>query len=215
MNIVVISSTDKFHSEINSVVKLFEAGLEVFHIRKPKFGREKMEEYIKLIPKKYHSQIVIHTHHALAKKYKLMGVHLTRKHRKRKWQTSWRIRMMKMRNPKFVVTRSFHKLSDILDEKRKYNYVFLTPIYEGISKKSHSGGFSKRALMKALENSVSPVFGLGGISADKIEDLKQLGFAGAALLGSIWAEDANPIQVFEACEDKALGLKSFASANAE
>ena len=45
MQIIVISSKDKSKSEIPQVIKLFIAGLEVFHLRKPKFSLKRMEDY--------------------------------------------------------------------------------------------------------------------------------------------------------------------------
>ena len=73
MQIIVISSKDKFRSEVSHVVKLFTEGLEVFHLRKPKFSLKRMEEYLDQIPEKYHNKIVIHSFHDLAKKYDLKG----------------------------------------------------------------------------------------------------------------------------------------------
>ena len=46
MRVVVFSSADKSRSEVNDVIRMFENGLECFHLRKPKFRRKELEKYI-------------------------------------------------------------------------------------------------------------------------------------------------------------------------
>ncbi|MGB3464087.1 MAG: hypothetical protein WBA74_02415, partial [Cyclobacteriaceae bacterium] len=83
MKIVVVSSPKDQPDEIVEVIRMFEAGLENFHIRKPRLNRKELTDYIKLFPEKYRDRLVIHSYHGLASGLKLGGIHLSRKHRKR------------------------------------------------------------------------------------------------------------------------------------
>lgn len=196
MKIVVISSPDKFHTEVATINKLFDEGLETFHLRKQKFGLDKLEEYLRLIPTKHHNKIVIHSHHKLAIKYKLKGIHLSKKHRKKGWKTRFRIRRFKWSHPKLIVTRSCHQLADLTQDTYPYDYVFLTPIFDGISKPSHNGGFSERALRSMIPQSPHNVYAMGGIHPDNIQQLKSYGFKGAALLGALWKYDGEKADIY-------------------
>ena len=215
MKVVVMTSPDKLHSEVTIVTKLFKEGLDTLHLRKPKFNREKMEEYLGMIPTMYHNRIIIHSHHRLAIKYKLRGIHLTKRFRKKSLKNSFRIFRLKMKNPKLIFTRSCHQLADLLNDKRNYEYVFLTPIFDGISKRSHSGGFSERAILATIAQSNQTVYALGGVKASNIEKVKSLGFSGAALLGAIWNSDDAPLDAFHDSNHNALGISRTMPQNTE
>ena len=210
MKLVVFSSHDKLHSETKHVVQLFENGLETFHLRKPDFSSKEMFEYINLIPSQYHKYIVLHSHHKLAKKFKLKGLHCSRMHRKKKYNTKFKFFLLKMKHPTLLLTKSCHKIHKIDENSSRYSYVFLSPIYESISKKAHGGLFSERQLSKALTKSEQHVFALGGVDETKFEELKNYGFYGVALLGAIWNTEKSPVDAYTAAQDKidALNLVS-------
>jgi len=184
MKLVVISSPDLLHTEVNTVVNLFRDGLNTFHLRKPKFDRERMEEYLLAIPKEFRSRIVLHSHHSLAIKYKLHGIHLTRKHRQKNWG-GLRLLWMKLRHSRMIVTRTYHRLIDLDNIPKRYAYVFLSPVFESISSGSRKR-YSRSAISKTLSATRTSIYALGGISVDTIPEAKALGFAGAAIHGAMW-----------------------------
>ena len=63
MIVSVITSPDKFTSEIPVVISLFKSGLPVLHLRKSKFSTKKLKEYIELIQYKNEErkQIILHS----------------------------------------------------------------------------------------------------------------------------------------------------------
>lgn len=91
------------------------------------------------------------------------------------------------------------------------DYVFLSPIYSSISKPGHGGEGAAAtfpdadALASALAGSRYPVLALGGVTPDRFSELAELGFAGAALLGSIWAAD-DPLAAWDAARRAAERL---------
>src|SRR5687768_11001782 len=82
MKLIVITSDEDVPNEHEKLVELFEAGMKNLHIRKPKYSLSKMSKYINRIPKEYHGKIIIHSHHILALRFKLKGIHFTENHRK-------------------------------------------------------------------------------------------------------------------------------------
>lgn len=196
MQLIVVSSPKKKDEEIVHVIRMFEAGLERFHLRKPGVSKKYLKEFIEQIPKKYRNRVIIHSNHRYALRYKLGGIHISKKHRKK--ILSLRIKLMwyRMRRPGLIVTRSCHKLGDLTNTKVSYNYVFLSPIYDSISANTLSGGFNKRGLISSMEQSPLKVVAMGGVIPERFQELADLGFYGFAMLGYIWNNN-DPMAAFE------------------
>ena len=193
--IVIISTQKKLDNEIEVLTQLFEAGLSTLHVRKPRFNKKKMKEFIQQIPSKFHNRLVLHSHHELALQFDLQGIHFKSKHRKNKFRTQlkkWRYRRKKAH---LTFTTSFHKLVSLDLYNGKYDYVFLSPIFDSITKKDYQSGFAKYNLKNAIERTKFNVYALGGIDIEKIDKVNDLGFPGVALNGYIWTS-SNPVQAF-------------------
>jgi hypothetical protein len=61
MKLIVISSPTPVPNEHQTINSLFEDGLEIFHIHKPGFSLEEINNFIQQIPSKYHNQIALHS----------------------------------------------------------------------------------------------------------------------------------------------------------
>ncbi len=102
----------------------------------------------------------------------------------------------------------FHSLQELGDHKGKYEYAFLAPIFDSISKAGHKSKFSDRMtrFVKMKPELTSAVHGknimaLGGIDEDKIALVRKIGFAGVAVLGAIW-NSKNPLDKFKRIKAK-------------
>lgn len=203
MKLIVFSSSDRSISEAKEVIEMFELGLEHFHIRKSSFQQNDLIAYLDVIPKEYHKRIVLHSNHHLKKAYKLGGLHLSRTHRKKKYSSKWKFWKFRTFNSGLYVTRTYSKLSTMCDDKRVYRYVFLSPVYDSISKIGHSGNFGNRSIVKYVRLAKSPVIALGGVEIERFQECKELGFEGVALLGSIWNnEKYSPIEAFKKAKEE-------------
>ena len=124
-------------------------------------------------------------------------------------RTWWQIKRIKSNKPNIIITTSFHSLETLTGNKENYEYVFLSPVFDSISKKTHKGKFNDSNLEFVLGNLKKKVIALGGINIEKIEQVMDMGFDGMALLGGIWKSD-NPIAQFikikEECVKKKLSL---------
>lgn len=206
MELVVVSSPRKKDGEIGDVIRMFDAGLERFHLRKPGSSKKYVKEFIEQIPNKYRNRIVIHSNHRYAWKYKLGGIHISKKHRNKLLNLRLKLFWYRLRNPRLVITRSCHKLADLYSERIHYDYVFLSPVFDSISVNTLSGGFNQRGLISALEQSKIRVFAMGGVQPDKFQQIANLGFGGCAVLGYLWNTD-DRIEAFNQCLEKLKALR--------
>jgi len=208
MELVVISSARDEPAETKEVVKMFEAGLEHFHIRKPKYSKIQLIEYIKRFPENYRNRLILHSYHGLADTFKLGGIHLSRSHRRRGKFYQFKLWLKMKMHPDLVVTRSFHKLTGVTADKRIYTYGFLSPVFDSISQSSLSAGFSKRALLILIPQANQPIYAMGGVTVDKLSSLKESGFQGAVLHGVLWEGKRPPHETFTIAKEEADSLKN-------
>lgn len=197
MEIVIFSSPNEVPNEVEEVVRMFDAGLKHFHIRKPRMNKNQLADYIKRFPERFRPRMILHSYHSLAEHYHLGGIHLSREHRKRKRFYSFRLWLKRRLNPDLVVTRTFHKLTDVTNDRRKYTYAFLSPIYDSVTRSSLAGGFSKRALHIIIPEARQPIYALGGITVERLYLTAESGFDGAAFHGSLWEGVTSPHEIFE------------------
>lgn len=97
----------------------------------------------------------------------------------------------------------FHSLKELENCKEKYDYAFLSPVFDSISKAGYESHMDLKEVEKVLKNREDKIIALGGIDEDKIDTVKALGFSGIALLGAIWKSD-NPVEKFKQIKEKWL-----------
>lgn len=189
MRLIVISNPINIDNEQAILSSLFDSGLEIFHLRKPDFTAKELEEYILNIPQQYRNRVVLHSHHPLAVKHELKGVHFTYKN---PYQGSDNFPKEMHRSA------SLHSLEEIQNAAPIFQYLFISPVFDSISKVDYKSHIDKIALKWFLqgETKTSEIIALGGINSDTIAEAADMGFDGIALLGSIWMS-TKPIESFK------------------
>lgn len=101
------------------------------------------------------------------------------------------------------VSHSCHTLEEVRQWKPACQYVFLSPIFDSISKAGYQSRFSRESLQEARRQGTidSRVVALGGISPQEIPLCHALGFGGVAVLGWLWqgkpgGEDGEPLAAY-------------------
>jgi thiamine-phosphate pyrophosphorylase len=178
MRLIVITHDEFIADEAEKINSLFEAGLEILHYRKPMAYKNDFFELFDRIDPKYYSQIKIHSFFELTDHYPVLGVHIN--HRSPVYK----------RRRQVNISRSCHKIAD-LEHIEKYDYVFLSPVFNSISKPSYRSKFTEEKLQRANKMGWinEKVFALGGVNEDTIPIVKQYPFGGIAVLGDIWKND--------------------------
>ncbi|MBQ2424074.1 MAG: bifunctional hydroxymethylpyrimidine kinase/phosphomethylpyrimidine kinase, partial [Alistipes sp.] len=181
MSLIAITRPEFYVEEIRQIIDRLENGVDVLHIRKPNATAEELEHLVVALVK-YRDRIVLHDHFELAVKYSLRGVHLNSRNSD------------VPRDFCGTVSRSCHTVAEVLRYKDECDYVLLSPIFDSISKEGYRAAFTIAELESLRDRGVidSRVYALGGISADKLQIVKDLGFGGAAMLGAMWTEQLTP-----------------------
>ena len=185
MKLIVVTAPTFFVEEDKIITALFEEGLDILHLRKPETPAMYSERLLTLIPEKYHRRIVTHEHFYLKEEFDLMGIHLNTRNPHEPHDYSGH------------VSYTCHSLDEVQNKKHFYDYLFLSPIYNCITKSGVTSGFTAEELRQAGKSKVidSRVMALGGITPDNILEIKDYGFGGAVVMGDLWNK-------FNACTDR-------------
>ena len=176
MKLILLTPPDSFVEEDKILSALFEEGLDLLHLRKPGTEPVYSERLLTLLPESHHDQIVVHDHFYLKDEFNLRGIHLN------------------SRNPeapagyKGHISKSFHHLDELKAEKKAFNYAFLSPIFDSISKSDYTAAFDMKTLEEASARGIidKKVMALGGITTENMAVVKDLGFGGVVILGDLW-----------------------------
>ncbi len=106
---------------------------------------------------------------------------------------------------------SAHSFGEL--EKMDADICLLSPVFDSISKFGYKAGFNKQELKDGIaawksfqkeENRTQKLFALGGVEAENIAELAELGFDGAAVLGAVW-HNPDPVGALEEIINRCLG----------
>ena len=171
MKLILLTPPDFFVEEDKILSALFEEGLDLLHLRKPGTEPVYSERLLTLLPESHHDQIVVHDHFYLKDEFNLRGIHLN------------------SRNPeapagyKGHISKSFHHLDELKAEKKAFNYAFLSPIFDSISKSDYTAAFDMKTLEEA---SARGIIDKKVITTENMAVVKDLGFGGVVILGDLW-----------------------------
>lgn len=181
MKFIVITSPDFLSDEAELITELFDCGLDVLHLRKPGAPIEACMRLLDAVPAEWHGRIVTHDHFALCRDYGLQGIHLNRRNPEKP-------DFIMAERARYTVSASCHSVAEVSRCKPDMDYVFMSPIFNSISKQGYSAAYSCGELEQAASCGIldDRVMALGGISIDCIPMLKRWHFGGAAFLGDVW-----------------------------
>jgi thiamine-phosphate pyrophosphorylase len=190
MQLIVISPDNTIDNETEIVNRLFANGLQKLHLRKPQFTAHDHSNYIARIDTRYHSRIILHSCFELLTEFQLGGVHLN-SFLQKDIQTMEQVSILSPPS----VSASFHTWDEIAENNVAYNYVFISPVFDSISKSGYKAGIDLAGctkLRRELEQQKKycpAIIGLGGVALHQLKTLYNYGFDGAAMLGAVWLAD--------------------------
>jgi len=189
MKLVVITPSKDVPDETTLVTKMFESGLQTLHLRKPKHSTNQMSEYIKEIPAHFHNRIVVHSHHNLAIKYNLKGIHLSRNHLSKHWKYWWTRARLRLKFGQTSKSRSYSRLQQVYSpEEQNYTYFLIGTMFNNMTGELYSG-FYEDGLLAANKNGGKNLVARGGTTLPSIEKARNLGFYGIAFNSYLWNAD--------------------------
>ncbi len=194
MELMLMTPTKDVENELKTINELFEYGLSTLHINKPSMSTKKMNDYIKGINTHFHSKIMLHSHHDLAFKYNLQGIHLTSYHLEKRFKLWCLFKKEKLYHKSFLHSKSYKKVSDAFqEEKIKFDYYLLGTVFNKITNEPNVG-FHPLRVQEILKTG-KKIIARGGINHNTIPKVKALNFHGAVLGSVIWKNE-RPIEAF-------------------
>lgn len=172
---IAVTPPDFHDGEAAFISRLLAGGVDVVHLRKPGSAESECAGLLEALSEDERARVVVHDHFDLAARYGLMGIHLN------------------SRNPSVPegfhgqLSRSCHSMEEVRRFKPECGYVFLSPVFDSISKQGYSSAFSEEDLHRAAASGIidSRVVALGGVTPERLPYLRSLGFGGAAMLGCV------------------------------
>jgi thiamine-phosphate pyrophosphorylase len=187
MRLILLTPDTNVNNEHHIVNSLFANGLQRLHVRKPGFGYEEYKAYISNIDAQYHKRIVVCGAFELYNELGLGGVHLNSHMR-----ADAAVWAQVAHVPVGHISTSFHSWQEVRDNERQYGYVFISPVFDSISKVGYKAAIDVQQCAAVREEVIAArgycpqILGLGGVGAEQVRVLQANGFDGAALLGSVW-----------------------------
>lgn len=199
--LIVISNPDFTDQEASLINQLFDAGMERFHMRKPGHRSSRIRELLSKINPVHYEKIALHQHHKLAKEFGINRLHFPEKVRRMKSFTDFR----DIKESGNILTTSVHRLKKYKSLSLDFDYCFLGPVFNSISKEGYA---SARKDDFTLAGSKTPVklIALGGIKESSMREAYDMGFDGVAVLGSIWKDPQHAIENFKKLNELCLQI---------
>ena len=170
---IAITRPEFFSREAALINEILKNDMALYvHIRKPFANKEEIKNLIKEINPEFHCRLKLHDHFELMEDFALGGIHLN------------------SRNPESYpdvksISISYHSINEI-NKMNVYDYFFISPIFDSISKKGYKAAFDLEELSKIIKG--KNAIALGGVTPKKFPLLKKLGFSGAALLSHFFPD---------------------------
>ena len=180
MKIIAIT-TPKIISDDGYIIRgLLDNGVDIVHLRKPESSIDECRRLLSNLGEEYRARIVVHDYPELYYEFSLRGVHINKN-----------IGTLPD-GYDGLRTRSCHSFEEVVRYKDECDYLFLSPIFDSISKAGYHSAFDECSLRQASISGVidSRVIALGGVTFNKIDYLRNLNFGGVAMSGAIYSVDA-------------------------
>lgn len=170
--LIAFTHPDIEEGEAERITGWLETGFSRVHLRKPRWEAQRVDKLLQRLSPTLWPRITLHDHEELALAY---GTG---------FQTN-------SRNPSVsdeVVchSHSCHSMEQARLSKR-CDYVTLSPVYPSISKPGYDSQVNLIAEVRAADKTaLPPLIALGGVTFEKLDELRNARFAGAAMLGALY-----------------------------
>lgn len=165
MKLIAVSHGRNYGSverEAQVTNQLFRDGLEVFHLRKPLHSVDELRAFLDLIERRFLPRITLHSFQDLVMEYPVGGIHVSEEEHRKFPMNMSQIEFLFRKRPELRQTASFHKLDKLRFAPGKLDYVFLSPVFDSISKPFQTAAFSQEDLLETLSHVKPQVIAAGG-----------------------------------------------------
>lgn len=184
--IIVLSQPDINENEVSHINELFDAGMQLFHLRKPTATEQEVRLIIEGIQAQYRKRIVLNQFYQLAQEFGISRFHFSTEKRMNLEHKKWG-------EEGNILSTSTHSFEEYKELDECFEYAFISPVFDSISKPDYK---KVELTIDKREKTTVKLIALGGIDENNCSELNKNDFDGIALLGSVW-KNAFPTQSFE------------------
>lgn len=185
--VIGITRPDFFEGEAARISELLASHrVDLIHVRKPEATQLQVASLLSQLSAQERRCVMIHDFFPLAPQFGLRGIHLNGRHSQ----------IPVYIHSGFKVSCGCHSFGELMAQKARtdadglplMDYLFLSPVFDSISKHGYRSTFAPQVLAEAAKRGVidQRVVALGGVRPAKFDQLSQWHFGGAAMLGNLW-----------------------------
>ncbi|HBR93845.1 MAG TPA: hypothetical protein DEA90_06735 [Opitutae bacterium] len=184
MRVIAVSPESKYANEADVIVRLLQAGLMRYHVRKPSWTLADCAELLDAVPAEWHARISLHQHHVLAESY-AVGMH---------YKDGMAVDHALLGGR--ICSRSLHRIDELETLLKQVDYAFLSPVFQSITKHAYGPSWTEADLATSLSGAcAAKLYALGGITVANAARAIAYGFEGVVVHGSLW-QAADPLEAF-------------------
>jgi thiamine-phosphate pyrophosphorylase len=198
MKLMVISSPVAVPDEALIMNRLFAAGLEVLHLRKPSYSKKELIDLALQIEEPFRQRLALHSHHLIADNLGVKRIHFPEAIRL--YTSEHELKRLRAKN--YILSTSIHSAGNYQTLPNYFAYTFLGPVFKSISKENYGPATEHFNALPLTKRAVE-IIAIGGITPDKLNALQKGCFDGAALHGAIWTDPEKAIETFQLCQGNA------------
>lgn len=186
-SIIAITPEVPVHDEAAIICSMLDSGVvNRVHIRHPQSDADEVKAIIQAIPADKQLRISVHEPHHTLTIGTRMGIHFSSHSQTDADKALKKSRLIdKIDRDDVGITRSCHSLDEIL-KADGYDYFFLSPFFDSISKQGYHAAIDLDEPMLAVASALKTIIPLGGIDDSKLSVLYENDFCAAAMLGYLW-----------------------------
>ena len=186
MQMIVITSPEFFPGEASLINRLMALGIDRLHLRKPGASADDHRRLLQEIEPRWYRRVVLHDCHELVagEESPLGGIHLNSRNPHARLLSAGQ-----------TLSASCHSLDELRQRLPQLDYAFLSPVFNSISKQGYHAAYTPEELQTAASEGLigSRVVALGGVDMERIPQLAEWHFGGAAFLGDIWKRSGDDL----------------------
>jgi len=195
MKLVLVSPPGERSNEVAVVERLFDSGLERYHLRKPGWDSHRVAVWLETLSARWRGRVFLHSHADLARTFRVGGIH---------FRDDGDIPSdFALRVPAECLTsRSCHDVVAVKAALGRYDSIFFGPVFPSFSKPGY--GPVPAPVLEELRAVLLPrnpakkctqALAIGGVTPNSLEICRALGFDGVATLGAVW-NASDPVGAF-------------------
>lgn len=192
---VVMSPLNERAGERKIILRLLDAGLSEYHLRRPQWSMQRCREWLEALPAEARSRIVLHQHPRLVRKHGLAGFHFDASE-KRAFPPAGGVAGAG------EISAQCGDFQSMLEVGKYCRRIVLGPVFPPekydvtVPRRTLGEYAATAAYWRAHVGGGAQVLAFGGINASNVRECRKAGFDGVVVVGAVW-NAPDPVAAFK------------------